>query len=112
MIIQKNLEFFKNANTPAESKIFSNSSADTLTVQVSGDFTNGLFFIEGRNNSGGDWCSLAAIDLSSFMPVRTGFTKPGIYEIGIAGVREVRARVVNISGKVSIFGQMISMEET
>lgn len=112
MVIQKNAEFFKDANTPAESKTFANSTADVLTVQVSGEFTDGLFFIEGRNNKGGDWCPLAAIDLSSFMPVRAGFSKPGLYELGMVGVREVRARIEKVSGQVSIFGQLISTEET
>ena len=112
MIIQKNAEFFKRMNTPTVSKPFSNSSADTLAVQISGDFSDGKFHIEGRNNHKGDWVSLAAIDLSDFSPVRGGFTKSGMYELGIVGIREVRARIESVSGNVSMFGQMISTEET
>lgn len=113
MIIQKNTEFFKSISTaPIVSKPFPNSAADTLSLQISGDFTSGKFHIEGRNNSRGDWVSLAAIDLSDFSPVRGGFTKAGMYELSIVGVREIRARVESVSGNASMFGQMISTEET
>lgn len=54
MITQKNAEFFKRMNTPTISKAFPNSSADTLAVQIGGDFSDGKFHIEGRNNLKGD----------------------------------------------------------
>lgn len=112
MIIQKNTEFFRSMSTPTVSKAFPNSAADTLALQIGGDFSSGKFHIEGRNNPRGEWVSLAAIDLSDFSPVRGGFTKPGMYELGIVGIREVRARIEAVSGNVSMFGQMISTEET
>ena len=43
--------------------------------------------------------------------MRGGFTKPGMYEIGIVGIREIRARIESVSGDVSMFGQIISTEE-
>lgn len=112
MIIQKNAAFFRSMSTPTVSKAFSNSASDVLAVQISGDFTTGKFHVEGRNNERGDWVSLAAIDLSDFSPVRGGFTKPGMYELGIVGIREVRARIEAVNGNVTMFGQMISTEET
>ena len=110
MIIQKNCEFIKNSNTPEISKIYSNSSGDTLTVQISG--ANGLYYIEGRNNSNNEWVPLAGINLSDFSAVKETFTKAGLYELGIVGVRELRVRVEKAEGLVSIFGQIISTEET
>ena len=111
MIIQKNLHFFKGMSTPTVSKAFPNSQSDILSVQISG-LTSGTIHIEGRNNAGGDWVSLAGISLSDFTPARGGFTKAGIYEIGVVGIREVRARAENVAGNVTVFGQLISTEET
>lgn len=110
MVIQKNAEFFKGMNTPTVSKTFPNSQSDVLSIQIDGNFT-GLIHVEGRNHRGGNWISLAGIDLSDFSAVRGGFTKPGMYEIGIVGIREIRARIESVSGDVSMFGQIISTEE-
>lgn len=110
MVIQKNCEFITNSSTPIVSKIFPNSTGDILTLQISG--ANGLFYVEGRNRSSNDWVVLAGINLSDFSVARGGFTKAGIYEIGIVGIRELRARVESTEGTVSLFGQIISAEET
>ena len=110
MVIQKNCEFVKNSNTPIVSKTFSNATGDTLTLQISG--ANGLYHLEGRNRSHHDWVSLAGIDLSDFSAVRGGFAKAGLYEIGIVGIRELRVRIERAEGNVSVFGQIISTEET
>ena len=110
MVIQKNCEFVQNSSTPIVSKSFSNSTGDILTLQISG--ADGLYWLEGRNNSKGDWYSLAGINLGDFSAVRQGFTKAGIYEISVVGIRELRVRVEQANGNVSIFGQIISTEET
>lgn len=110
MVIQKNCEFLKNSNTPIVSKEFPNASGDILSLQITGD--DGLYHLEGRNNRNGEWVSLAGVNLSDFSAIRGGFTKAGIYEIGIIGIRELRVRVERVSGKVSVFGQIISAEET
>jgi hypothetical protein len=110
MVIQKNCEFVTNSNTPIVSKVFPNATGDTLSLSIKG--ANGLFHLEGRTNSDYDWVSLAGIDLSDFSAVRGGFTKAGMYEIGIVGIRQIRVRVESVSGSVSLFGQIISSEET
>lgn len=110
MVIQKNCEFVKNSNAPIISKVFPNSSGDTLTLQIMG--ADGVYHLEGRNNSNYDWISLAGISLSDFSAIRGGFTKAGLYEIGIIGIRELRVRVESVLGEVSVFGQIISTEET
>lgn len=110
MVIQKNCEFVKNTNAPIVSKIFPNATGDILTLQISGD--DGKYYLEGRNNPDFDWTPLAGINLSDFSAVREGFTKAGIYEIGIVGIRELRVRVESTLGNVSLFGQIISTEET
>ena len=110
MVIQKNCEFVRNSSTPIVSRPFSNANGDTLTLQITG--ANGVYHLEGRNTSKGEWTSLAGINLSDFSAVRGGFTKAGIYEIGVIGIRELRVRVESAEGNVSIFGQIISAEET
>lgn len=110
MVIQKNCEFATNATTPIVSKVFPNATGDTLTLQITG--ANGIYHLEGRNTTKGGWVSLAGINLSDFSAVRGGFTKEGIYEIGIVGIRELRFRIESVSGNVSAFGQIISTEET
>ena len=110
MVIQKNCDFITKSNASIVSKVFPNATGDTLTLQIQG--ANGVYHIEGRNKDEHDWVSLAGIDLSDFSAIRGGFTKAGLYEIGIAGVRQLRARVESTEGEVSLFGQIISMEET
>lgn len=110
MVIQKNCEFVKNSSTPIVSKVFPNATGDALTLQITG--ADGVYYLEGRNNSRLDWVTLAGIDLSDFSAVRGGFTKAGLYEVGVMGVRELRVRVESTQGQVSIFGQIISSEET
>ena len=110
MVIQKNCEFVTDSSTPIVSKVFPNATGDALTLQITG--TDGVYHLEGRNNRQGEWVSLAGINLSDFSAVRGGFTKAGMYEIGIMGVRELRVRVESTLGSVSIFGQIMSSEET
>lgn len=111
MVIQKNIEFLKGMSTPTVSKTFPNSTGDILSVQLSGDFS-GAVHIEGRNRYNGDWISLAGISVSDFSVARNGFTSAGIYEIGIVGIREIRARIDEVEGNIALSGQIISTEET
>ena len=113
MIIQRNVDFVKNINTPTVSKSYFNANSDVLSLHVYGTFSSGLVFIEGRTNKESEWVKLAAINLSDFSAVREGITKAGLYELGIASVRELRARVESIAGgNMTLFGQIISTEET
>ena len=110
MVIQKNCDFINETSEPMISKVFTNPTGDILTLQVSG--ANGLYFLEGRNNTKGDWVPLAGINLSNFSVITDGFSAAGIYYIDVSGIREVRVRVESVEGTVSIFGQIISSEET
>jgi len=35
---------------------------------------------------------------------KDGFTKPGLYEIGVIGIRQLRARVEAVQDNVSVHG--------
>lgn len=110
MVILSNCKFIESTSTPTVSNTFANAAGDVLSLQIDG--ANGLYYIEGRNNSQGEWFPLAGINLSDFSAKRQGFETPGLYEIGIVGVRELRATVASAQGEVKIFGQIISTEET
>lgn len=110
MMIQKNCDFITDLSSPKVSRSFFNPSGDVLTLQISG--ANGVYYLEGRNTFRGDWVPLAGINLSNFSAAKGCFTEAGLYEIGILGIREIRVRVESTQGEVSIFGQIISSEET
>jgi hypothetical protein len=81
-----------------------------LSLQIDG--AAGVYHVEGRLQSQASWVPLAGINLSDFSPVKGSYTKPGVYELGIVGIRELRVRVEAVNGSVSIWGQIISTEET
>lgn len=110
MVIQSNIRFIEHAKAPIVSRTFFNPTGDILSLQISG--ASGSVKLEGRARKDADWVTLAGIGLADFSVARDGFTKPGIYEIGIIGVRELRARVDSADGDISVFGQIISTEET
>lgn len=111
MVIQNKAQFFEDVNTSKTSKIFVNPLADVLDLQVQGEFSAVELVIEGRLNKDSEWVSLAGINLSDFSIAANGLTKKGIYEFSVIGVREVRARVSNLNGTISVFGYFISSEE-
>lgn len=109
MVIQKNLNFVSNTTIPVLSKTFINASGDVLSLEIKG---NGVIYIDGRLQDDSDWFSIAGINLSDFSVSKDGFTKPGLYEIGVIGIRQLRARVEAVQDNVSVYGQIISSEET
>lgn len=109
MVIQQNCEFATKATSPIVSKVFFNSTGDILAIQIQG--ANGIYHIEGRNASDYEWHDIAGINLSDFSVARKGYFKAGIYELDLAGIRQVRARIESVEGEVSIIGQIISTGE-
>lgn len=109
MMIQKKVIFFKDAANTATSTSCFNGSADTLALSIKGILNSGSVYIEGHN--GDDWISLAAVNLTNFSVSRKGLVETGIYEISILSVRELRCRIEEISGSVTIEGELISSSE-
>lgn len=109
MVILSNCKFIESTSTPTVSKTFVNAAGDVLSLQIDG--AQGVYRIEGRNSADGDWVPLAGISLSDFSVKRDGFNVPGLYEIGITSVRQLRATVESAQGEVTIFGQIISTGE-
>lgn len=110
MVIQSNIKFIDKANSPMVSKIFSNSTSDLMSLQISGG--PGKVILQGRIDKNMDWVTLSGIDVSNYTIVKDQFTKSGIYEISIIGIRQLRAILESSSGEISVLGQLISSEET
>lgn len=109
MIILNNLDLIQDISTPMISDEYINLGGDILAVQISG--ATGRYYIEGRS-ADSDWYPLAGINLSDFTVATGAFTKPGLYEIGVASIRRIRARVETTDGEVSITAQLISSSES
>ena len=109
MIILQNCKFAQNESSSYVSGTFFNAAGDILTVQIDGG--KGKYYIEGRTNSNMEWISLAAINLQNFAIAAGVITNPGIYEVGISGIRELRARIEEANEVTTISGQIISTEE-
>ena len=109
MMILSNCIFAENINQVHTSPIYYNSQGDILSVQIDG--ANGIYHIEGRSRNNGEWFPLVGLNLSDLSIVKGIYTKPGIYELGITSIREIRARIESIDGKVNIFGQIINSQE-
>ena len=112
MVIQSNLPFATDITSPTVSKPFMNAASDVLALQISGSFTSAQVRIEGRIAKGAEWTPLAAIDLSTFAAVKGDLTAAGLYEFGVASIRELRANVSSVSGgTITVYGHLISTEE-
>lgn len=104
--------FYKNASaasTAADMKPFINITSDVMAVEIRGD-ASFTVKMQGRTDiqNGGEWEDLAAIKLSDFS-AGAALTQPGIYEIGIEGLQEVRANITSISGgTVSVVGRAVN----
>lgn len=109
MVIQKSLNFVQSTTVPVVSTTQTNATADVLSVEIKG---NGVVYIEGRLKSESDWFPIAGINLSDFSVSKDGFTRPGLYELGVIGIRQLRARVEAVQDSISVYGQLISSEET
>lgn len=112
MVIQNNYTFIKNQNSPIVSKTYINSSSDLFIMQIDGSFDTCMVKVEGRINPKAAWVSIGGVDLGTFAAVKDGFTKAGLYEFDIIGVRELRVNVSSLTGgEITVFGQFISSEE-
>lgn len=110
MVIQSNIKFVEHAKTPIVSRSFFNSTGDVLALQISGG--PGSVRLEGRTRKEADWMNLAGINLADFTVAKGEFTQAGLYELSIIGIREMRVKVDSVEGEISVFGQIISSEET
>lgn len=109
MIAQKNFIFYKDAVAPGLPKeAFNNISSEIIAVEISGDFSDGVFVFEGKTNlNSSEYTPLAAVNLTDFS-VSSTVSKKGIYEIGIEGVQVFRVRIESISGgAATIFGRVL-----
>lgn len=112
MVIQDNIKFAREETAPGLSNTFFNGTSDVLSLEITGTFTSAVVMIEGRISTFGDWVPLAAVSLSDYSAYKNGITAPGIYEISIISIRELRLNIASIEGgDINVIGQLISSEE-
>lgn len=107
MKIQSGFKFLTAVTTTASSNTFTNSICDGLTLQITGTHGGATILVEGQvspDSTLTNWIALSAINLNDFS-VTSSITTNGIYQIGVAGISQIRVRVSAISsGNVTAFG--------
>jgi hypothetical protein len=107
MRIQSNFKFLTAVTTTAVSNTFTNSICDGLTLQITGTHSGATILVEGQvspDSTLTNWVALSVINLNDFSVVDS-ITANGVYQVGIAGISQIRVVVSAISsGTVTAFG--------
>ena len=94
-----NLNLLQNASMPGAGAVFHNDRYDLLLVQVEGTFSGLNLILEGRVESdGGPWEPISGWSAGEADRLTEQISAKGIYEFTIAGIVEIRLRIVSISG--------------
>ena len=109
MVVISNFSFGKKITEPFESKDYSNSIGDVMTIEVGGTFSDASIVIEGKADfTSEEYTPFTSLDLMVY-DVHEKITAPGIYEIAIEGIQFIRARVESVSGGyVTILGRAVN----
>lgn len=110
MVIQSTISQ-QNQKSPFISKTHRNLQGDVFALEIYGNINSMNFILEGRGSSEGTWVPLAGINLTDFSVAKGEITKPGLYEFGVASVRELRLNLTQINGEASFVGRVISTSE-
>lgn len=112
MIILTTCNFWQDqvVETSEKSDILYNSNGDYFAVEVAGDMSNGVLYVEGRSADNMPWTPLAGVELSSLDLITEGIIAPGIYEFGVSSVRNIRLAFEGASEGISVQGQLLRSE--
>lgn len=100
-----NLVFIRAAGAATVSGVYENERYDLAVIQVTGDADAFEVTLEGRVDRAAEWEPLASLNLSDLGSPYTSMTEDGIYEFGIGGVSQIRARVHFVTnGAVTVSG--------
>lgn len=109
MRIQSGFKFLTAVTATASSNTFTNSICDGLTLQITGTHSGATILVEGQVNPDStltNWVALSVINLNDFSTA-SSISANGIYQIGIAGIQQIRVRVSAISsGTVTAFANV------
>lgn len=112
MVIQGNYRLFTNMDAAGESKIIPNAQGDVCALTISGDFTEAEVVFEGRSDASTQFFPLGGFNTADFSRETGSYTKAGIYEIDVVGMRQVRVRIISVSGgTITVVAQLISTSE-
>lgn len=101
--------FARDASQPYTSETIQNSKYDTLTIQVSGDFTSAKIALQGKTDNSASFSTISVVNLETCIPTSRINTK-GLYQaFGIEGVSEIRMIVQSVEGgSVTVYGRLIN----
>lgn len=100
-----NIGFIRAAGDAAVSDVFENERYDVAVLQVESTADAFSVALEGRVEPKADWKTIASANVSVYGAPFETMTEDGIYEFGVAGLREIRVRVISVSnGSVTVSG--------
>lgn len=100
-----NIGFIRAAGSSTVSDIFENERYDVAVLQVESTADAFSVALEGRVDAQADWTAVASANVSVYGTPFETMTEDGIYEFGVAGLREIRVRVISVTnGSVSVSG--------
>ena len=113
MIAQKIIRFFEGDLVNPEDKVeyYGNIHADIVSVQISGDMSNGVFHFEGLVDTDSDeWVPIAGVNLSDYT-ITADPTGAGSWEVPIEGLQRFRVRTESVTGGTAkVFGRVYAAE--
>ena len=99
------LNFIRDVGSATLSDVFENDKYDLAVLQVESHADAFAATLEGRVDPGGEWEPIGSMNTEDRGIGSAMISADGIYEFGIAGVRQIRVRVLYVTnGGVSISG--------
>ena len=100
-----NVGFIRAAGSATVSDVFENERYDVAVLQIESTADAFSVALEGRVDAQADWTAVASANVSVYGTPFETMTEDGIYEFGVAGLREIRVRVISVTnGSVSASG--------
>ena len=100
-----NLNFIRDAGGPKLSDVFENEKYDLAVLQVESHADAFAIALKGRVDSNGEWEPIGSMNTEDRGIGSAMISADGIYEFNIAGIRQIRVRVLYVTnGGVSVSG--------
>ena len=99
------LNFIRDAGSATFSDVFENEKYDLATLQVESHADAYTVALEGRVDPNGEWEPISAMNTVDYGIGSPMISADGIYEFNIAGIRQLRVRVLYVTnGGVTVSG--------
>lgn len=99
------LNFIRDAGDATLSDVFENEKYDVAVLQIESHADSLAVSLEGRVDPNGEWEPIGTIDTGEYDLSGVVISEDGIYEFPIAGIRQIRVRVLYVTnGGVTVSG--------